>query len=174
MEPQLGNNTFFLYVLLPIFVLTIAGMVWFIVKTQTTVWKKVALSVGGLFALVGFISTILCVYYKTSPTFAGTFRFYAYSALAPAGDPFQTPNNNYRQALVLREVVNKDGIISFLKHPNPNYPSYVYLFAPGKFTYTELRDDMLTVPAAPQPNTTHTSLWWALTKDLSKDVYSVE
>ncbi|MEK7570249.1 MAG: hypothetical protein AAB515_02310 [Patescibacteria group bacterium] len=174
MDPNLGTNTFFLYVLLPIFILAFAGVVWMIVKVRVTAWKKTGLAIAGLFALLGFYGATLCVYYKASPTFAGTFRFYAYSALAPASDPFQTPNNDYRQALFLREVVNKDGAINFLKHPNPDYPAYVYLFAPGKFTYAELQDDTLTIPAAPLPSTTKTSLWWALTKDLSKYVDRVE
>lgn len=173
MEPQLGTNTFFLYVLLPLFALALAGVVWFVVRAHVTAWKKIGLAIGGLFALLGFYGAALSTYYKTSPTFAGTFRFYAYSALAPTADPFQTPNKEYRQALLLREVVNKDGVISFLKHPNPDYPSYATLFAPGKFTYTELQGDTLTIPTG-TPSTTRTSLWWALTKDLSKLVESVE
>ncbi|MEK7631870.1 MAG: hypothetical protein AAB445_03320 [Patescibacteria group bacterium] len=174
MDPQLGTNTFFLYVLLPIFILALAGVVWMVVKMHATAWKKLGFAIAGLFALLGFYGAVLCVYYKASHTFAGTFQFYAYSALAPAGDAFQTPNNNYQQVMVMREVKNKDGVISFLKHPNPDYPAYVYLFAPGKFTYVEVKDDTLTVPAAPLPSTTRTSLWWALTKDLSKLVASAE
>jgi hypothetical protein len=174
MDPHLGTNTFFLYVLLPIFILALAGVTWVITRMRLNVWKKLGFAIAGLFALLGFYGATICIYYKASPTFASTLQFYAYSVLAPAGDAFQTPNNSYQQVLVMREVKNKDGVISFLKHPNPDYPAYVYLFAPGKFVYTELRGDTLAVPTAPQPSTTNTSLWWALTKDISKYVATVE
>lgn len=177
MSTYLGTNTFFLSVLLPVFILALVGIVWLVVRAHVTPWKKIGLAIGGLFALLGFYGAVLCVYYKTNANFAGTFRFYAYSALAPAGNPFETPNNDYRQALVLREVVNKDGVISFLKHPNPNYPTTVAVFAPGKFIEADLNNDTLTVPPPPQDSTgvvTHTSLWWALTKNLSNLISRVE
>lgn len=177
MNTYLGTNTFFLYILLPIFILALAGVAWLVMRVRVTAWKKVGLTVCGLFALLGFYGTVLCIYYKTSPTFAGTFRFYAYSALAPAADPFETPNNDYRQALVLREVVNKNGVISFLKHPNPDYPTIVTVFAPGKFIEADLNGDTLIIPTPPQDSlgvVTKTSLWWAMTKDLTNIVSNVQ
>ncbi len=177
MDTHLGTNSIPMFVLLPILLIIAVGMGWMIVRAHVALWKRIALIVGGLFALFGMAVFMVTVYYKVSPNFASTFRFYAYTALAPAGDPFQTPNKDYRQALILREVVNKDGVISFLNPPNPSYPAMVAIFAPGKYIEADLTGDTLTIPPPPQDSlgrVTKTSLWWALTKDLTNIVSNVQ
>lgn len=177
MEAELGKNWIPLLVLLPIVIIVAVLIVWFISRTQISRWMRVVLGVGGFFALFGFTVALLAVYYQLSSTFAGTFRFYAYSAFAPEGDPFAMQGEGYQSALMLRGVANTNGEITLLNHLNSEFPTIVYVFTPGKFITADLQDDVLTIPATEPgalPRVIATSLWWALTKDLSSEVSAVD
>lgn len=176
MDPYLATNTVFLYVLLPVFVIVAVLIGWLVVKAQVKPWRKTLLALGGLFAIVGFAVVTLCVYFHSSTSFANTFRYYAYSALAPAGDPFEKPNVS-QSTLALLGVANQNGSVHLQRLPNPDYPIIITLFTPGKFTEADLMGDVLTIPtreAGSLPRVTQTSLWWALTKNLQSVVYSAQ
>ena len=127
--------------------------------------------------LFGFAIILVGFYYHLSPTFASTFRFYAYTALAPKDDPFQVSEGDYRPILMLRDVTKKNGEVSLLYHPNPDYPTLVSIFTQGKFIEANLYNDILSIPnteAGSLPRVTKTSLWWALTKDLGSQISTAD
>jgi hypothetical protein len=168
MESQLGTNMMTWYVIFPILVIAAAAIVWFVVKMQVAPCKRVAIVAISLFAFIGFAVVVLGVYYQINKPFAGSFKFYAYSTLAPdQRDPF-TEHNTEQSVLMMRAVGYGDGEVRTLYHQNPDYPTLVYLFVPGKFITADLLNDVLTIPevdADSFPRVEHTSLWWALTKD---------
>ena len=177
MESRLGLNPTLLSILLPILIIAALAIIWLIAKARLSLWRRIAFVAGGLFALFGFAVAFLIVYYQISPIFADTFRFYAYSALAPAGDPFQKSENGYQTVIMMREVSHQDGRVSLLYHPNPEWPTIVYLFTPGKFITADLKNDTLTIPAVETgslPMVIPTSLWWALTRNIHSQVSSVD
>lgn len=176
METHLVTNWIPLGVLLPILIIVSAGIVWLIAKANVVLWKRATLSVGGFFAIFGFAIALFIVYYHISTVFSDTFKFYAYSTFAPAGDPFEKLNSNQR-VVMMREVANNDGEVSLLYHPNPEVATVVYLFTPGKYITADLKDDVLTIPevdADDLPRVINTSLWWALTKNIYNVVSSVK
>jgi heme A synthase len=176
MDAHLATNTTFLYVLLPVFVFVAALIGWLVVRAKVKYWQKTLLALGSVFAFVGFAVIALCVYFYSSTSFANTFRYYAYTALAPVSDPFKKPNAS-QTTLALLGVANQNGNVQLQRHPNPGYPLIVTLFTPGKFTEADLMGDVLTIPAREAgslPRVTHTSLWWALTKNLQSVVYSAQ
>ena len=76
---------------------------------------------------------------------------------------------------MMSEVYTKDGQTKLLSSLRPDLPAHVYVFTSGRYIYTKIDDDVLTIlPDADgsEPNVTKTSLWWALTKDLYKIVGS--
>jgi len=166
MESQLGINTTTYYVILPLLVIVVAAIIWFVAKMKATVWKRVTLSVVGLFAFVGFSVITLCIYYQVNDSFAGTFKFYAYSALAPdERDPF-TDHSDSQSILMMRAVGYSDGEVRMQYHPNPYAPTITYLFVPGKLITANLQDDVLTYFVNKKKAVENTSFWWALTKDI--------
>jgi hypothetical protein len=177
METHLGTNPIPLFVLLPIWVVAAASIVWTILKTQVKLWRRLALAGGGLLALFGFAVLLVGFYYKISPTFANTFRFYVYSALAPnKRDPFNNQNSN-QSVIMMRSVGYSHGELRLQYNPNPDYPTIVYLFTPGKIITADLKNDTLTVPtkeSGSMPRILHSSLWWALTQSINNEVSSVE
>ena len=169
MGSQWGTNATTLYVILPILLLAVAAIILLVVRVQVTPWKRVAIAAGSIFAFIGFMVVVLGVYYRVNSTFASSFKFYAYSALAPdRRDPF-VEHASDQSILMLRGVGYSDGEVRLLYHPNPDYPTLVYLFTPGKFITADLKNDVLTIPEVTNGNSSrveHTSLWWALTKNL--------
>lgn len=177
MEAQLTTNPIPLFILLPILIIVAVGTGWLIVKTRINLWKRLVLAVGGIFALFGFAILLFVVYYHVSHTFAGTFKFYAYSALAPDGDPFEKSNVDSQPVIMMRDVASSDGAVRLLYHPNPESPIIVYLFTQGKYITADLQDDALTIPDTKPgslPRVINTSLWWALTKNIYNETSSVE
>lgn len=177
MEAELGMNWVPLFVLFPIVIIAIVVITWFVAKAHVTAWKRVILSIGGIFSIFGFVVTLFVLYYQLSPTFAGTFRFYAYTVFAPEGDPFEMQEEGYQPALMLRGVANTGGEVTLLNHPDPEFPTIVYLFTPGKFITTDLQDDVLSIPITQPgslPRVISTSLWWALSKDIFSEVSSAQ
>jgi hypothetical protein len=177
MESQFGANITTWYVIFPILAIAAAAIFWFVVKIKVTPWKRVAMAVVSIFAFIGFAVVMLGVYYHVNKQFAGSFKFYAYSAFAPdQRDPF-AEHNTAQSVLMMREVGYSDGEVRMLYHPNPDYPTLVYLFVPGKFITADLKDNVLTIPevdADSSPRVEPTSLWWALTKNLYSLVSSVK
>lgn len=156
------------YVIFPILLIAAAGITWFIFKLNASRWRRVGATAIGVFAFIGFSVVVLGVYFQTNKTFASSFRFYGYSALAEA-DPFNTENGELSPTLMRWGVRNEDGAYKLYYHPNPEAPTESLIFAPGKYIMAQLKDDVLTIPKDipnSEPRITHTSLWWALTKDL--------
>jgi len=171
MESHIGTNLVTWLVIFPVMVVVAGGIIWYIVRIKGALVKRVTMIVGGFFAFIGFSVILLGVYYHLNPAFAGGFRFYAYSALAPDGNPFQISEGGYGPVLLMNEVYTKDGQTKLLSSFRPDLPKYVYVFTSGKYIYTKIDDDVLTIQpdvAGSESNITKTSLWWALTKDLYK------
>lgn len=171
MEPHLGTNWIPLVVLLPLALIVAIGIGWLIAKTKVEKWKRVTFGIVGIFAVFGFAITIVTIYYNISSQFAGTFNFYAYSALAPGKDPFQDTTNETEPVLMIRDVWAKGRTGELVKFPNPDGELVTYLFVPGKFIEARLKDNTLNIPKTEKgglPAITKTSLWWALSKDLHK------
>ncbi|MDD5567307.1 MAG: hypothetical protein PHH01_03885 [Patescibacteria group bacterium] len=169
MEPQLGTNTTTWYVIFPILLIALAGTIWFIVKMKTVLWKKIVLSIVGLFSFLGFAGLVLGIYYQTSKVFSGSFNFYAYSVLAPEQDPFDIPEGDYDSVLATFGVYKKDGKLKVLHVPNSKTDYGAYIFSQGKWIVVDINDNVITIPEdipGSEPHVTKTSLWWALTKDL--------
>lgn len=177
MEPHLGANWIPLLVLLPLTLIVAIGIGWLIAKTKIEKWKRVTFSVVGIFAVFGFAVTIVTVYYNMSWQFANTFNYYAYSALAPGNDPFQDTTNEAEPVLMIQDVWTGDKAGEIINNPSPDFASIVYLFVPGKYITAHLQDEKLTIPDVPEgsmPAVAETSLWWALSKNIHKEVYSVQ
>lgn len=169
METHLGTNLITWIVIFPILTIAVVGLVWYILKTNGPPAKKMAMIAVGFFAFVGFSVIVLCIYYHSSPSFATTFRFYAYSTLAPKADPFLQSNGHAGDVLIMREVRNEDGRITLINHPNPESPIEISIFTPGKYIQGQLLNDVLTIPQDTNdslPRIMKTSLWWALTKNI--------
>jgi hypothetical protein len=181
-----GTNAVTYYLILPIVAIAAGLIAWAIIKAHVSPWKRAGLVAGGVFAFFGFVVAVGIVYYHTSLPFAGAFRFYAYSVLAPgqdkiasAKDPFQAADGYEGMIVEMRDVYKKDGQVRLVHSVTPGFGDYgAYVFVPGKWITVNQTDDVLTVREASQyfsgPGVTKTSLWWALTKDLYKAEYSVE
>ena len=177
MEPHLGTNLITWLVIFPVLVIVAVGIIWYLTKIKGPLVKRVAIITGGFFAFIGFTVILLGVYYHLNPAFASTFKFYAYSTLAPDGDPFQVSEGDYNPVLIRHEVHKEDGQIKFLSNLKPDLPYYVFLFTSGKYIYTKIDNGVLTIPTdtpGSEPSVTETSLWWALTKDLYRVNYSIK
>ena len=77
MDPQFETNMATWYVIIPILIIALAFLVWFIIKMKISVWKQVALIVISLFAFFGFTTGVLAVYYNVNEPFSAMFMFYA-------------------------------------------------------------------------------------------------
>lgn len=175
MESHLGTNWIPLAVLFPIVLLTVIGMGWLIAKLQIEKWKRITLGIVGFFAAFGFTVLLLTVYYHSSTEFSDTFRFYAYTALAPEGNPFDGASGNYQPLVMMRDVSAKNGDVEILTSPNPESGTFLYAFVPGKYMYVSLQDNILTIPdfgEGSEPPVIETSLWWALSKNIHELVAS--
>ncbi len=171
METALGTNLITWLVIFPILAIVAVVIIWSIAKMGGAFKKKIAMIVAGLFAFAGFALVLIGIYFRLNPTFANTFRFYAYSALAPNDNPFQVSKGNYTPIVMRTEVYNDNGQIKFLSQLRPDIPSYITVFTSGRYINTKVNSGVLTVsPDLPgsERQTTKTSLWWALTKDLSR------
>lgn len=176
MEAELGNNLIPLLGLLPVWVIVAAVIGWMVLKMGTSLWRRVMLVGGGVLALLGLAVLLVGVYYQVSPEFADTFKFYAYSALAPGGDPFKDTGNT-QTVLIAAEVQVADGSVQLYRHPDPESPTIVTVFVPNRFIGVDLKGDTLTIPATEAgslPRSIDTSLWWALTKNINSVVSEVE
>lgn len=181
MDPQFDTNMTTWYVIIPILIIGLAVLIWFILRIKTTILKRVTLIIISSFALLGFTTTTLAVYYQFNEPFAAMFKFYAYSKLAPDDDPFVQANDyegKIIKVLGVTEVYKEDGQIRL-----PNLDSYFdfdyagYLFTRGKWQTVKVDDHIMTVQDADndgQLDIINTSLWWALTKDPYKLTQSVE
>ncbi|MFA6098046.1 MAG: hypothetical protein WCV50_04575 [Patescibacteria group bacterium] len=166
MESQFGTNTTTFYIILPILVIAAVAIVWFVLKLKMTPWQRVAITVGSLFAFLGFAVVVLGVYYQVNEPFASSFKFYAFTAFAPdQRDPF-TEHSETQSVLMMRTVGFSDGEVRTQYHPNPYAPTITYLFVPGKFITANLQDNVLTYFINKEEAVENTSLWWALTKDM--------
>ncbi len=159
------------FIIFPILIIVAAGIIWFVVKTRATPLKRTGLAVGALFTFVGFAVVLFSIYYQFDKVFATSFQFYSYAALAPKGDPFLEHDGYTGRILMVRDVLHKDGQVVILNHPNPDYPTEVALYTPGKYIQAQVKDNIVTIPADTStslPRVIRTSLWWALTKDIFK------
>ncbi len=176
MNEQIGTNMVTWFVILPILVIAAAVIVWLVIKTHVTPWKRTGLAVAGLFAFIGFAFVLLGVYYNTSETFAGSFKFYAYSALAPQQEPFDIAEGGYGSVLATFEAYKENGALKVLRVPKSSAKYGAYIFSPGKWTVVDISDDVITLQedANSQPNITQTSFWWALTKNLYRSTVNAQ
>jgi hypothetical protein len=180
MDPQFDTNMTTFYLIIPLLVIGLATLVWFVMKIKTTVWKRVTLSIVSLFAFFGFFTGVLAVYYHFNEPFAAMFKFYAYSKLAPDDDPFVQANDSGRiiRVLGMTEVTKKDGQVvlpDFSSHFDFDYAGHV--FTHGKWQTVKVKDHVMSVQDSDnngQPDIITTSLWWALTNDPYKLTVSVE
>ncbi len=169
------------YVIFPILLIAAAGIVWLIFKMNVSPWKRVGITAIGIFAFFGFAMAVLGIYYQVNKPFAGAFKFYAYSALAPDyafaayhptdNDPFQLPEKGYGSMLITLGVHKENGQTKILRIPRDNTKFGAYVFSPGKWSIADIQNDVITIPQdvpGSEPNVTKTSLWWALTKDVYK------
>ncbi len=164
------------------FVIVLAGVVavgvgctWVIIKTAGNLWKRLVLGVGGVLAMLGVATVLIMAMFHFNPSFADTFRIYAYTKLAMSKDPFLFADQEFHPVLMMRDVANKDGKITQISHPNPNYPTLVAMFASGKYIEADMIDDVFTIPRTPAgslPRVIDTSLWWALTTNIHNLVSS--
>ncbi len=161
-----GTNTTTYYIILPLIAIVAALIIWFVARTKVSAGKKLALCALGIFAFVGFSVLTLCVYYHVNDHFAATFKYYAYSALAPdSRSPFDGEDHD-QSVLMIRVVRTENGEVSVLEHPNPYAPTLVELFLSGKFVTADMFNNVLTLPDDDLDREVPTSLWWALTKDI--------
>lgn len=171
MDPQPSTNMVTWFIIVPIFLITAGLIIWSIMNTQASPWKRFGLAGTGLLAWIGFTVMLLGVYYRVNEAFAGSFRFYAYSALAPAEDPFRIEEGEYGPILIQHDVYKKNGQLRILQSPASDVDYSGYVFAPGKYSFMNIKDQTLMIPSdvsGSESNTTKTSLWWALTKDLTR------
>ncbi len=181
MAMQFETNMTTYYLIIPILVLALGGLVWFIIKMKTTFWKKFTLLVISFFAFFGFIFMVLTVYYQFNEPFAGMFKFYAYSKLTPGSDPFGEANEDEGSIIRVLGVteVSKEGGQVILPNLSDilGYDYGGYLFTPGKWQTVKVDDNVMTLldlDSNGKPDIINTSLWWALTKDPYKLTESVE
>ena len=180
MDPQFDPNMTTWYVIIPLLVLGLAALVWFMIKIHTTPGKRVALSIVSLFAFFGFVTGALAVYYQFNKPFSAMLKFYAYSKLAPDDDPFVQTDDEGKiiKMLVTLEGHKKDGQVFVAQPPSSLGNDFAgFLFTPGKWQTVSVNDHTMTVQDSDsngQPDIIHTSLWWALTKDPYKLNVSVK
>lgn len=171
MDPQFDPNMTTYYVIVPILVIGLVALIWFVVTMKTTIWKRIVLSVVSLFAFFGFVAGALTVYYQFNKPFAAMFKFYAYSRLAPDDDPFAQADDENRITSVLgmTEVTKKGGQVMAPDYQKILGVEYAgYLFTPGKWQWIQVKDRVMSVRDLDnngEPDIIHTSLWWALTND---------
>ncbi|MFA6588107.1 MAG: hypothetical protein WCT08_03485 [Patescibacteria group bacterium] len=171
MDPQFDINTTTFYFIIPLIVIGLVGLIWFFVKMKTTPWRRITLAVISLFAFFGFVTGVLAVYYQVNDAFAGMFKFYAYSKLAPESDPFTQPDdpNGIISVLGMTEVHKENGEVKLAELPSSvNFDYAGYIFSPGKWQWVELVDRTLQIRDLDEngePDIINTSLWWALTND---------
>lgn len=171
MESQFGANTTTWYIIFPILIIIAVLIILFVVKMKTTVWKRTAIAIGGLFAFIGLTVVIFGVYYNTSTVFSNTFKYYALSAFSMSeNDPF-TATNTTQSIIMMREMKNDNGKVSILSLSNPYVPTPTILFVPGKFIHASLQNDKLIYLENKETAVKNTSLWWALTKNIFTAVY---
>lgn len=169
MEAQFGFNLVTWLVFFPVLLLGMAVIIWFIIKMKVTRSQRIGIAVVGAFAFFGFFFVSLMVYYHTNTTFAQSFKFYGYAALAPDSSPFSKPDGYTGRVLMTREVLKQGNQITLLNHPNPTSPTEVAVFAHGKYIQAQLMDTKLSVPKdtpGSLPRVVNISLFWALTKSL--------
>ncbi|USN53693.1 MAG: hypothetical protein H6760_00795 [Candidatus Nomurabacteria bacterium] len=157
------------WVIFPILILAAVGIIWMIAKMKLSPMKRAGMIVGGIFTFIGFSVVVLGVYYQLSMHFSGTFQIYAYSNFAPNNDPFNEVVGSDGRLLTMQGVKQEDGKVFFVKHPDPDYPTGLFVFTPGKMIVAEEKDNQITIPEdvpGSLSNVTKTSLWWALTKDI--------
>jgi len=171
MDLQTGSNATTYYIVLPLLIILGVLIIWLVVKTKVSAGKKVALSFMGLIAFLGCATITLWIYYLVDDSFAGTFKFYAYSALAPGKDPFLQSEGYYGPVLAMSEVHVRNGEVSWLESPSFSDIDHGWqLFLPGRWLTVGESNRVLAVregdPFFPDSNEIKTSLWWALTKDI--------
>jgi len=177
MESHLGTNLMTWLVIFPVLIIVAGVIIWYLTKIKGSLLKKVTMIIAGFFAFIGFAVVLLGVYYHLNPAFAAGFKFYAYSNLAPEGNPFEISEGNYAPILIQNAVYKEDGQIKLFSGLRPDLPFYVFLFTSGKFINTKINNDVLTIPQDTpdsEPSVINTSLWWALTRDLYKLNYSIK
>jgi hypothetical protein len=181
MDPQFSLNMTTWYFVIPLLVIGLATLVWFIIRMKTTLWKRVTLSIVSLFAFFGFVTGVLAVYYQFNKPFSAMFKYYAYSKLAPDDDPFVQANGDEGKIikmLVLTEGHKKDGQVFVAQPPSSVVSDFVgFLFTPGKWQAINIKDHAMTVQDYDkngQPDIIHTSLWWSLTNDPYRLTVSAE
>ncbi|MFH0952364.1 MAG: hypothetical protein V1838_04215 [Patescibacteria group bacterium] len=177
MESHLGTNLITWLVIFPVLIVAVSLIIWYLAKIKVSLVKRVTMIMAGFFAFVGFAVVLLGVYYHLNPAFAAGFKFYAYSTLAPEGNPFKISEGDYTSVLVQNVVYKEDGQIKLFSGLKRDFPYYLFLFTSGKYINTKIDDGVLTIPAdtpGSEPSVTNTSLWCALTKDLYKYVDTVK
>jgi hypothetical protein len=164
---QFDPNPTTWYLIVPLLVLGLAALVWLVAKLHVSMWQRVALSIVGVFAFVGFATGVLCVYYHTNEPFNAMFKFYAYSKLAPDADPFASNDKTLMNMLVQLEGHIKDGQVYVAKPPaSLGYDFMARLFTNGAWQAVGVKDyNVQQLLLNGQPDITATSLWWALTND---------
>ncbi len=171
MESQFGVNTTTWYVIFPILAIIAVIIILFVVKMKTTVWRRTAIAIGGLFAFVGVTVVVLGVYYQMSTVFSYTFKYYALSTFSISEDNPFTATNNYQSVIMTRGLQNDNGEVKIASHPNPYAPTPTILFVQGKFIDASIQNDTLTYLEDEESAVEETSLWWALTKNIFEVVY---
>ncbi|MFA6198053.1 MAG: hypothetical protein WC734_02735 [Patescibacteria group bacterium] len=173
-----GTNMITWYVIFPVLLIGLAGIIWFIFKMSVSPWKRVGITAISIFAFFGFTVAVLGVYYQFNKPFAAAFKTYSYSALAPDyalsayhptnNDPFQLPERGYGPMLATLEVYKENGQTKILRIPRNNTKWSGYIYTPGKWSIVDIENDVMTIAkdSDSKPLVTHTSLWWALTKDV--------
>jgi len=171
MESHLGTNLITWLVIFPVLLIVAGLIIWYLTKLKGSLVKKVAMIMAGFFAFIGFAVVLLGVYYHLNPAFAFGFKFYAYSNLAPEGNPFEISEGEYTPILAQNVVYKEDGQIKLFSGLRPDLPYYLFLFTSGKYINTKINNNILTIPPNTpdsEPSVINTSLWWALTRDLYK------
>jgi hypothetical protein len=188
MQANLGLNYVSFAVIMPLILIAVVVLIIFIIKSKGSLWKRISLIVGSFFTLIGFTFVLLGVYFYLSPTFANSFRFYAYTAFAPTyatfvptytavatnSNPFTQSDGYIGRILMMRDVMRTNGQLTVLDHPNASVATVVSLFVPGQYIQGQLMDNVLSIPedtSGSLPSVTKTSLWWALTRDLGRVNY---
>jgi len=177
MESHLGTNLITWLVIFPVLIIVAGVIIWYLTKIKGSLLKKVTMIIAGFFAFIGFAVVLLGVYYHLNPAFAAGFKFYAYSNLAPKGNPFEISEGNYAPILIQNAVYKEDGKIKLFSGLRPDLPYYVSLFTSGKYVYTKIDDGVLNIPPDTpdsEPSIINTSLWWALTKNLYESISSIK
>lgn len=174
MDPQFDTNITTFYFIIPLVIIGLVGLIWFFLKMKTSMWKRVTLAVISLFAFFGFITGVLAVYYQVNDAFAGMFKFYAYTKLAPETDQ----EGGVFQVLQMTDVEYQDGQLTVPDYQKILGVDYAgYLFMPGEWQWIHIKNRMISptdIDNNGEPDIIPTSLWWALTNDPYKFTATVE